>query len=345
MPMTSLICATLLAAPQGGLVYRNRELDLEFTYPAAWKVRRERLFEVLEFLIEGKEGKVQVFGTDFRFPAGHWQDVTRQINEQSGRVVQRQWEEEFLGVPLLLTQVAERKGNETQMLLIGLVYADKPQKLNFRLTAPAPIFDQAVQQWRDVLMTARTISGRLPGAENPDRPASAQPQATRPDPRREVPPVVLAPTTGPAKLEVAPNRLVADAARGLFAYAPAGWSLEEGQLKLQGLQGKAQFRAATLDAAGSRSAYLRRQGELLGELSRVTRREESRPAPNRAGFTVNVMNRIGLNAQNQDTVQVLAAGWANGLSWMVDYAGTPAQFSADQAALRELFNRLSVAPQ
>lgn len=354
MPITTLIAGILLS-PQATKVYEAKEIDLKFSYPDAWKLRKERLYDILEFNVDGQLVKVQIMKTVMTYPKEHWQQVMKEVNSQSGRVLLKQWEEELLGVPLLLTRYNEGEGTSTRQVLSGLLYGARDEKLNFRLTSPEPVAEGAQKMWFDVMLGMSTVSGRMPGEKPPkeDKPEKPKPDSRNPeadDPvrrgegRKGDKTYVLKPIEqGPPKIELAPKRVVADAGRGIYAYMPEAWALESD--KIVHSSGTAiGFTAMTGDQNQVKKEYLRAGSAALAKMDKVTDRQESKPGYNAAGFVVSEMSRSGTSATG-NMASWTAYGWSAGYGWVLSWTGTPEELAKLKPELSALAGRLSLGAQ
>ena len=349
MPLTAMICALALGMPseqEGGTKpppmknYENKVLDLKFQHPAEWRVRKERLYDTFEFRIEGTLVRVQLLVTQMSASKEHWQKVNLDINSQNGRQVLRQWEEELLNVPLLMTKVREGEPGNVTISLSGLLLSVRQDKLLFRLYAPENVAEQAEAAWFKVLLSADSLSGKLPS----ETPATAEDPKTKPN-DNPPPVVVMRPEANrPGKIERGPIRVQVDANAGLFAYLPTGWEAKDGRLHhTSGLS--VSLGVTTGEEALGRREYLRLGGTMLKELATVGQREELEPKANRAGSKVTRLTRNGTNADGKAVNQWIAFGFEGGYSWVIGWSGTSEEFAKQKAALTDLADRLSVIAQ
>lgn len=151
--------------------FQDKETGLTFSYPSNWEYRKERLYSIFSIPLEGgKKAQVQVINVNFRQEPTAWQTAQSDVAKTMNRVVERQWDEVILGVPLLLTQLSYKEGEAPMGSLVGLLYSRTPAKLSFRMTTPAEGYTQAESQWREALNSLRTLSGSLPTTEDPTKP-------------------------------------------------------------------------------------------------------------------------------------------------------------------------------
>lgn len=340
-------------APARTRVYERRETDVRFVYPAEWRFRRERLFDLIEFQSGGKTVRVQLIGTEFGGAKGQWQEFTRQVNEQNGRTVLRQWEEELLGVPLMLTRVRSGGGEASEVILTGLLMSRRKEKFLFRLTAPEAVAEEAERTWFSTLLNMTTLSGKLPDEELPAVAAGsgAGGAAAAGGSGRPQRVIVLRPETGgPVEVVRAPVRLVLAEAQGIFGYVPTGWALdtgEDGSLSLVKGGVRAGLRFGTGDdAAGSRE--LRRLvGERLSGFAVVSRRDALAPSANAAGFRVARTWRVGpaSGGGEGEVAHWTGGGSGRGYWFVVDWQGPGAGLDAAREELDRLLQAMSLGAE
>ncbi len=218
--------------PIGTKTYSDKGLGLAFDYPGNWIFQRRDKSRPDRFTIpvEGSAGRgeLQVIDLDYRATPETFQEAQATMATRLNGTVERQWQIELLGVPLLLTQLRAATPDGDRTTLVGLLYANTPRKFNFRLSAPTKDFDAVNLSWLSVLETVRTTSGALPATEGTKPIAKPVPAVrevrTELAPRRPLPP-----TRGPV---VAPLRI---ASSDMALYLPKGWTAApagEGVLRL-----------------------------------------------------------------------------------------------------------------
>lgn len=321
--------------------YEMKEADLALSYPASWKLSHTKYADIFEFPIKGQTVLVRMLHTDQRSTADEWQSAVKMIEETNGNSVQKQWEEELLGVPLLMTRYLEQKGAVRSIVLVGLLYSKTPEKASFRVIAPEPVAEDAEAEWRKVLVTARTVSGKLPTKEQP----GTAPPAQIEDPVKEKPgrTVIIGPVSRvPKEPFKGPARFTANADRGLYAYLPEGWSMDKG--KISNADGfadlKVTFSLGDFDAA--KTAWLKDCGAMMSEMKTINERLEPPTKMSLAGFTLTEMTRTGTNDKGP-YVQNVILGWSGGLSWTLTYSGSAEEWAKVKDKVHFLADRLSVA--
>lgn len=334
------------ATAQDTSVYQNKEFDLEFTYPSSWQMETKALETSFVVPLEGTQrtATLQVFSALYRGPAEDWQTLQKDINEQMGRNVVRQWQETLMGVPLLLTQIEFEMGGEALTTHIGLLYAASANKMLFRLTAPTVVFPAADAAFRNVWPTLRTLSGSLPGREDPAN--------------RQDPPVVREPTRPPRvtviteddvnrPIQKAPEQLEIEiGGESYVLYYPRGWKATAGDGNRVSLEHPelgaplvVSLNGPSADAP-TRALFIR-SSESLERFSRVTTRQEPQPRRNRGGAQVGWVLREGASSTGP-LITWEAFGWLGGSYWIFGYSTeSPADFSRRRRFVEELIDQMT----
>lgn len=274
------------------------------THPKAWQVTPiKKTSDVkLSIPIEGSSQKatLELYNVGFNSEKDVWQLGQKSINERMKREVMRQWEEEFLGVPMLLTKVSFVDKEGPQILLTGLIYSRTAKKLMFRLAASPDDYDKAEFAWRETMNTFRT--GSAWEAEDPSK---------KPDPK--APPRTLLPKPVVTKANSLDNEVkitkppVAIAAtiagRKVEVRIPGEWAgkvQEDGSIVLSHPEVGGTLRltlASSLDSDPPQRALLISSSKTLNDFQKVSKRDESAPAKNKAGAMVSAVWRTGTQAQ------------------------------------------------
>ncbi|MCW5937950.1 MAG: hypothetical protein KIT11_11665 [Fimbriimonadaceae bacterium] len=334
----ALIAAVLLSAQEAPQkqVYSDPKLGLSLEMPADWTMRKERVGTTIEIpLANNGKATAQIYNAVFRQTAEEWQSVQKEVSEAMGRTVENQWQEEFLGVPMLFTRLRYAEEGARVSTLVGLLYSRTPEKFQFRMTAPVEQAPEAEQKWRDALLTLRTISGQLPEGEDPSQPVIA------PQPKKNT--IVLKPAdAGKGDGYVGPVRArVGEASDPYDIFLPEGWQLaSDGTLTHPSLRGRIMLtarggtaiealRALTADASGS-----------LKEYDQVRLRKDAAPKYNRAGAEVATVWRYG--TKDGAPLNVLHAIGFNDLAfWLLTYRSVDdATLKADTELVNDLLAKL-----
>lgn len=223
-------------------LYTHPATGFKFTHPVAWKVKVAKLKTVFTIPIGTDKfgATVELIDTVFHEPAENWQAYQKQAVEISKKRLDRQWQEEILGVPLLLTQSSV----DDQVTITGLLYSMSDRKMFFKLISAPALVSDAEKAWKDAFLTLRTLDGELPKAEDPNRP-----KPTKSGKKGEKKPKVEAPSTTivhpeeekPTRVDVikptwdsasakAPKGLVAvptkAGGKDLTLFLPGGWKTD-----------------------------------------------------------------------------------------------------------------------
>lgn len=347
--------ALLVAAPalfQGEVKpYANGAVGMTLEFPSTWQVKAEKDDATIEIpLSSGMQAKLEILAVAFSSEPDIWQISQKHVNEQMKREVERQWTEEVLGVPLLMTKVNVLTDGAPEVILVALMYSATPKKFLFRLSSPASGFEEAEFVWRRSLQSLRTVSGDLPKPEDPENPTASSSASPR-SPSKPSSVIVLGPKAGGGSREVAPLGFPLETAgRKYELRVPVGWTFEpkstsEGLLKSDAVPGGIDVRVASpRDSEPPARVFQSRSAESLKLFESVQKREENRPSPNKAGFVMGRVWRMG-----RDTSGALATLDAVGASedvyWVVRYRlSGQALTSAVQASLEALMKAMSVEP-
>lgn len=351
MIITATVASMILMGqtPPQPKVYQNERFMLQFQYPQNWTLRKERLYDVMEFPLEsGGTAEVQIFPTYYRQTPDQWQAVQADVAETLGRTIDRQWQEVILGVPLLLTRMYFVRGGDKMSTLVGLLYTDTPEKLNYRLTANAEKAEEAEAAWRQTLSSLRTLDGQTPGVENP---ANVPPDEV--DPPR---PNVLTDKT--PKFPVIKNRRdekrvnVSVQGSEVPLKLPREWSVvTDGEVnrvvREDGLKGTATIRFNLGSTEDAKGAVIEGANTTLSEFTTVNVRDDWTTKFTDGGAILNGVMRKGLKGENEEHVVLFASGARGLYYWVVEYrAASHKDAEDDMKHLKRLFDYLLVdAPQ
>jgi len=341
---TAILPWVILATQAETRNYRDDKLGLIFQYPREWTLRKERLYSVLEWTTtSGAKVRVQIMNSNFRAPKEDWQRVQKDVNVTNKREVLRQWEEELLGVPILLTSAQYSEGAGPERLLIGLLYSKTPEKFMFRLTAPADAAEEAEKQWRNAILTLRTTSGTLPTIEDPDSPTDPVKPPSKPE---KV--ITLKPTDGkPAKIIKAPLvTKVTAIGQSVNVFTPEGWTIKEQDSQFvmthPQVKGTVIMEIGNITEAAARTYLLTSSSKSLSRFESVASRHETNGAYNQAGFWICQVWRVG-KAAGGDLVVSQSIGTGAGIYWLVTHdTKGEADFKADGELLKNLYHSMSL---
>jgi hypothetical protein len=140
--------------------YHNKGSGFIFSRPEEWKFTKLKNSDRFIFQInETDVATLDITSISFSGEPEIWQASQARVAEQQKRSIARQWQEEILQVPLLLTQTTWQEDSQEVACEAGIIYAATPLKFVYRLTAPQRSFDSASYIWRTVLQTLRTDTG------------------------------------------------------------------------------------------------------------------------------------------------------------------------------------------
>lgn len=354
--IATLLGLTLLAQTTAEpKIYTNTELGLSFEHPATWQREDRRVGPVFTYPIAGlAEGaRLELYAVAFRDTIENWFRNENLINEQLKRTVERQWQEQILGVPMLMSRIVYADKGSSRTTLVGLLYSATPRKMSFRLTCATAGFDDAETAWRKVLESIRPLSGELPQPEDPTAAPPVQPTPRPVSPSQPTrPPVRLEAQARPGRLILGPVTLDQTvSARPARLRLPAGWSSasSEGALTLTrtGLVGTIRVELfSTIDSPEPDRHFQRLAAKGLEAFGSVRRREEPpvRTAP--SGVRVSVVTREG-EVNGGALVLLHAVGAVEPFYWSLTYRAVDQKaYQSDQRALQELLDvlRLESAP-
>ncbi|MCH8980378.1 MAG: hypothetical protein IH945_14230 [Armatimonadetes bacterium] len=345
--MTTLAAFAILGAlpsAQETKVYRDDVLGLIIQHPVAWSVKKRKYDTLFEFdLADGGKASVQLFRTFFRKDAERWQELQKEVSEQMGRRMARQWTEHILGVPLLLSRIQYTKDEEDRTVLVGLLYTATKEKMNFRVNSAAEGADEAERAWRTALMSLRTTSGELPVAEDPTKPLPDPEETVKGQTvttfRAQQPPRVPVRTTNVAHL--------AKLGRQMNVFMPNGWSLETDEdttsLKHDRLKGSVRM---SVQVGGRNQLPEVLRSAVKGSFERfalVVLRDDPRGALTKAGAFVVSSLRVGESETGSELCVWYTFGAGDALIWRIDYeSSSKADYRSDRRMIRELGQLLAV---
>lgn len=310
--------------------FTSKEHGLQFKVPKAWKLTQTRGRTAFTFPVEGGEAVVELYATFYRRDAESWQKLQVTIAEQLKRKVDRQWQEELLSVPLLMTQTS----SDADVRLTGLLYSAQAGKFHFRLDAPTRGYESALDKWRVVLQSLRSTSGKLPTAESPDKPLPAVEPIQAPSTTH-----ILTEDDGKAKL--AKEKLTLKIAnRDATLRFPSEWTLQESEgkyiLKHPKLPGQASLEfASNIDSPPAGTAILSAANVELKEFKSVAKRENLGPETNKAKTIIFTVVRVG-ESEKGSLQSWISVGEFKEFYWMLRYrSNDPKVFDSARRLLNE----------
>jgi len=351
--------------------YSSEELGLAFDYPRSWKPSKVKIknAEAKVILTDPKtwrppnqdittrflmplpgvdeRGILEIYSATFNQDQDTWQTVQRDINQKMNRAVLRQWSEEVLGVPLLMTKIESKDKGVDLITETGLMYSATPRKLIFRLTASPDNFDKADTTWRNVLQSLHTTDGRLPSAEDPNRkftPKDITPGAYHKVVWNAPVPKPMAPVKGDLITEAMA------AGKKVQVRGPSGWKAvknSDGSFSFSSpeVSGSVKvFVASIIDSDDPGKVLIRASGQTLVPFSKVLKREEKGKYLNHGQANVDWIYRRGLEGA-KPRFSFDAAGDNGDNYWVLTWTGSDeGAASRDRKTLESLVDVLSVVP-
>lgn len=332
--MTTLGLLLVLSEPTQ--TQTSRVHGLQWNVPKAWKVTTKK--DVVTYLIPTSAGptKVEVYATNYRRAASAWQGLQLQANQDLKRTIDRQWEEELMGVPLLLTKVSY-SGKQT---LIGLLYTATEGKFHFRLEANSDSYEESEQKWRAVLNSLRPIGTKMPKVEDGTSPLET------PEPPK---PTAVVFNVANQKAELTKNKVeVTVANRQVVVRLPDKWALNKSGEGFDLSHPKLSTAArvtflSTLDSPEAGVTAMNWLNKDLANFKQVSYRENYGPKPNKAKNQVFFGLRTGTNEKGPR--QALAAvGENSGFYWFLVHETTrdESTFASDRKLLAEFIERVGI---
>jgi hypothetical protein len=349
--VTAFIAAAVLFTPskQATQVYTDVQLGLSFTRPSTWTVDKpakkpKKGDDSAHFHIplsdSSETAELIIFRTQFSGSAETWQQIQLDVNKNLKREVERQWQQDVLGVPLLLTRIHYTEDGVSRTTLTGLLYNDNANKLQFRLTGPSPDFDKAQYEFTQTLQTLRTTDNTLPKEQVPG-------QTAKPEQVRGLKSAIFKEKT-PLKPEVPPISVpLVVSTKNVLLRIPTGWTAEgingtSLTLHSSAFPSSASVRlATTLDSDPPATAFIKISEEELNEYGTVELREDTSLNPNLAGAQILACWRKGSNTKGKlSTVE--AVGLSGDYYFILTANLNYAEYLAQKKVLLGLLSRICI---
>ena len=323
--------------------YISQPHGVSMEVPTNWKISKDK---VKQRFTMPSGAYVDVFETNFQKTGDEWQGLQKQVNEDMKRTVDRQWDEEILGVPLLMTSVlySDRKLGD-QGLLIGILFSNTANKFHFRLQSPRPAFSDSEAAWRGVLATMRPVDGVLPTPEDGITNAPIKP-ADRPVVTQAV---SLAPT-GPKTNALGPVKVPFSAAnRPGVLRLPKGWDVAgTGPFTVKHQKMGFEFKLevfSSLDSPIPGVALMKMVDSDLDKLTQVEMRENIGPKANAIGIQTIAIFRTGAVSGNAIMQFYGAADGAANYYILSGTYGDKSKFKAVKKELLTFINATGFEPE
>ncbi len=371
---------TQTAAAPTTKTFTDYQMGMAFDYPSTWTLvtdpapkKKKSLLDVSSVFKKKKRAqptgaKQSTQETLFYLPtSGHaanleiysalfdqtpelWESVQADAAKNLNRKIDKQWREEILGVPLLLTKFSYDDAGGPVYTLSGLIYSRTPYKMQFVLTANTDDFDAAEYQMRQAFQSLRTTSGALPVAEDPNHPLDKTAYINVVNKAPKVL-VMSVPTVDPAKAkkgEVVVNATAAG--QKVLLTMPTGWSADapaaDGTITLHNaaLTGMMTVIVASVaDSDPPQSAILKATAQSLDLFNKVTNRGETTHKFSIAGAETDTIWRTGEGANGAMTT-CEAYGQTGDNYWLIRYQLKGSIGADERKAIDTLIDSMSVDP-
>ncbi len=323
MILATLLGAAWVAGQQQ--IYNQPLVNFSFTFPQKWMYRAEQYSQFIEIpLPNGGQAVAELSVVQVRSSATQWQATQAELAHSKAEEVERQWQDQVIDFPLLLTRISSGE----EKYLVGLIYSDRLDKMTFRLTMPA---DQAL-----VAETAWLEAFK-----------SLEPYATY-DQSEAVPPraILDADWNEPGQPDGI-RKLVPHAGAKAAVEMPPNWTLKEEngflRLETEGLKGTIILSLHEGTIHDSRNALRDEVAATLGVFENVRLRNDLPERRTKNLVWLNAVERQG-RSQVGEIVRIHASGYLGGHYWMLEYrAPSVSSGRADKDRLTELFDYLVIA--
>lgn len=348
--LSILLASTLIFAGQDKLTYTNPDLNLVFDYPKTWTLTTKSNEANAFIPIEGTEqhAKLEIRAAVYFQDPDTWQTVQADLAKSTRREMVRQWQEELLGVPMLMTRTQYTEDGVDTTRQTGMMYSATRKKLVYHLAAPTKEFDKVEANFKQALQSLRTIDGSMPKPEVPGREKGEgfiEGVVTRP-------PLIMRPPEATPKEFIKAPVTVATTAGGqnLVLRLPTGWTAEKGEgekftLKHPSVSTPVVVTVqSTLDSDNPERALIKATAADLASFAKVDKREDTRRRTNKAGATLVTSWRSGTTADGQ-LFTADAAGLSGDFYWMLAAKWTsPQAYKSDAPMIQALIQEMSVEP-
>jgi hypothetical protein len=320
-----------------------------FVRPKSWKVETTKREQRLTIPTAAKHGPaiMHFYTVDFRYKTSDWQDTQIAVASEFKRSIDRQWEEEILGIPLALTKTSGVDAHGVpDVVLTGLLYSASKNKMLFRLTCPAEDFDVANGAWREAFQTLRTTDGSVALADDPNKKLTKD--ELEPKPPSPLPVTVLGsgskapkPTKGAV---VIPGKA---GGKNAVIHLPVGWTAatqKDGTWIVTGrdLPGPLTMSlASTLDSEPVRAALLKLSSKSLDQFVAVKDRTDIDDERNKAGAVINAIFRAGTAAKGPMS-SFEAAVMSGDLYLLLHWQSTAPMTPAERRAIDMLLSQATI---
>lgn len=341
---TAILCALALTQTPATKSFVIRDQGLVMEIPASWRTANERVRQVVTFPVTGGVAEVSVFATQYLQPAEDWQRMQVTVNEQLNRKIERQWDEEFLGVPMLFTRLSHSEPRVGDVgTLIGLLYARTQNKFHFRMVTPLAGYEEAETAWRNALLTLRTTTGSLPEREDGTT-ARPRPTPETVDPTRTLNLSSVGQRTEP----LGPVRAAFNVSgrQGVLRFPKGATLTGSGPFDLQ-FDGVGNIKVevfSSLDSPASGVSLMQAVNKELDRFTSVELRENIGPKRNRVGQQCFIVHRRGKASSGDLWVSRAVVDAGAFYATFFFESTSPSQFSKARRVIEALVERTGFEP-
>lgn len=347
----ALLLAWATTQVTDGVRFDHLETGFQLTVPREWKMTKTKNYHRFTIPITGtdRSATLDIFGVVFTGDIPTWQAVQTNSAKQNKRELVRQWQEEILTVPMLMSRTKwELKNGVVRSTEAGLIYADTRRKFLWLAEMNEQDFDAVSLQVRNVLQTIATEDGKLPKAFDPTTPRSEDlRKPDRPEKRttwKQPDPGEKAPVKGDKMFETTAGNIPV-----ILRYA-GDWTLktEDGVVTAthSGVTGGVKLRAynaAENDPPGR--MLLKQSGQALSLFDKVLKREEYGPERSTSGGQIMSIWRAG-TAKEGAFHAFDVVGATGDYFWLLGWTSSDAKTALSQRDLVAKFAQsLSIEPK
>jgi len=363
-PLLSLLLIVPTLALAGDKLFQSPPHGLAMRHPDNWTFKQKKSFS--EFTIPIAEGRsqarVEIFENTFRTTAADWQTLQETVAKDMKRTVERQWSEDLLGVPLLMTKVNYTEKAFEMSSLTGLLFTRTNVKFQFRMVVPAGSYDEAETLWKEALLTLQTIDGNLPQPEDPEgaikRPVGKPVKGEKPEkasstnaaaPEKPRPTIVMhsslnKPQKSRPGSESLPLTVSGKEATLRFA---SGWTVEKQGEKFRfshtKVKGSILVEALTpIDSPEAERQLILAPASTFGAFTKIGKRVDSPAVRTDAGYKLSTIWRDGESAQGPLFI-LHGVAQGDGNYWLMEYRNTSLKaYSDERKTIEQLMNSLAI---
>lgn len=322
MSIAALTLLLVAAQDKPMATYTQPDTFFQFEYPKEWNMKKTRLGVEFKIPIPESQEKatLTIFSIENTNVKEEWQIGQANFVKQDNREMIRQWEEEIMSVPLLMTR--SKKAVEGQPEITwetGMIYSDWVDKFVFHLSSTSAVFDTAEYQWRQVLQTLKPTNGVKPAPFDPKAPIKGSGRVKITVWNR---PVKAAPSK-PVKAE---QTLTARAGGKDFTLRYAkGWTAtpkaDHFAFTHPDVKGEVEVSVqSNIDAPPVGRALMQASAVSLEKFTKVEKRTETPIDFTKSGMLSTFIYRVGQSA-NGPLATIDGAGNLGNEYWLVQWAG------------------------